>query len=115
MKELIIYLITFIFTYLFYFIFVLNRKNVLKKFPDGMYMRYLKYKYGIKVNDNNLRKIANKVFLANSFILATTVYVVCLFDNMLLEIVVGVIVLVILILVLYHIIGNYYKNEQGGK
>ena len=38
------------------------------------------------LNDKNLKSIANKVFLVNSFILATTVYVVCLFDNIFLEI-----------------------------
>ena len=39
-------------------------------------------KYGIKVNDNNLKRIANTVFLSNAFILSTTVFVVCLFDKL---------------------------------
>ena len=115
MRELILYLMTFIIAYLFYVVFVLCRKNVLKKFPNGKEMTYLKYKYSIKVNDSNLKKIANIIFLANSFILATTVYVVCLFDNFFIEIIVGVITLIILILGLYHLIGTYYKKKQGGK
>ena len=115
MKELIFYLVTFILIYLFYLIFVLNRKNVLKKFVEGKEIRYLKYRYKIKVNDNNLKKIANIVFLANSFILATTVYVVCLFDNLFIELIVGVATLIILILGVYHLIGTYYKKKQGGK
>ena len=57
MKELIFYLVVFILVYLFYVIFVLNRKNVLKKFYEGKELRYLKYKYGIKVNDKNLHVI----------------------------------------------------------
>ena len=115
MRELILYLGIFIITYLFYFIFVLCRNNVLKKFPEGKEMSYLKIKYEIKINDKNLKSIANKVCLANSFILATTVYVVCLFDNLILEIIVGIFTLVILILFLYHLIGIYYKKKQGGK
>lgn len=115
MKELLLYLFTFIIAYLFYLIFVIGRKNVLKKFPEGKEMTYLKYKYGIKVTDKNLKKIAHKVCLANSFILSTTVYVVCLFDNLFIEILVGGITLIILILVLYHLIGTYYKKKQGGK
>ena len=115
MRELVLYLGTFIITYLFYLIFVLSRKNVLKKFPDGKEMSYLKYKYSIKINDSNLKKIANKVCLANSFILATTVYVVCLFDNLFIELILGVVTLVLLILVLYYLIGTYYKKKQGGK
>ena len=115
MRELIFYLIVFVFVYLFYLIFVLNRKNVLKKFPNGKEMRYLKYKYGIKVNEKNIKKIANTVFLGNSFILATTVFVVCIFNNLLLEIILGLITLIILMLGVYHLIGTYYKKKQGGK
>ncbi len=115
MKELLLYLFTFIITYLFYVIFVGNRKSVLKKFPNGKEMSYLKYRYGIKINDKNLKAISNKIFLANSFILSTTVYIVCLFDNLLLEIIIGVITLTIFILVLYHLIGIYYKNKQKGR
>lgn len=115
MRKLILYLITFIIAYLFYVIFVLCRKNVLRKIPSGKEMTYLKIRYGIKVNDKNLKKIAHTIFLANSFILATTVYVVCLFDNLFIEIIVGVITLLILILGIYHLIGIYYKKKQGGK
>lgn len=115
MRELIFYLIMFVFVYLFYLIFVLNRKNVLKKFPNGKEMRYLKYKYGIKVNEKNIKKIANTVFLGNSFILSTTVFVVCIFNNLLLEIILGLITLIILMLGVYHLIGTYYKKKQGGK
>ena len=117
MRELILYLGTFLIAYLFYLIFVLGRKNVLKKFPDGKEMSYLKIKYGVKISDDNLKKIANKVCLANSFILATTVYIVCLFDSFILGIVISVPILLVLILTFYHIIGTYYRNKQskGGK
>ena len=111
MKELIFYLVTFILIYLFYLIFVLNRKNVLKKFPNGKELRYLKAKYGIKVNDKNLKSIANIVFLANSFIISTTVFVICLFNNFLLEILVGFVTLIILLLVIYHIIVISLKKK----
>ena len=115
MKELILYLITFIIAYLFYVVFVLCRRSVLVKFPEGKEIKYLKIKYGVKINENNLKKIANKVCLANSFILATTVYVVCLFDSLFIKVIVGLSTLVFLILILYHIIGTYYRKKQGGK
>ena len=115
MKEAIFYLIIFLLVYLFYVIFVLCRPNVLKKFPDGKEARYLKFKYGIKINDNNIKKVANLIFLANSFILSTTIYLVSLFDNLFIEIIVGLITLLILILGIYHLVGTYYKKKQGGK
>lgn len=115
MKDLIFYLVVFILVYLFYVIFVLCRKNVLKKFPEGKEMKYLKYKYGVKVNDKNLKQVANTIFLGNSFIISTTVFVVCLFDSLLLEILVGLITLIVLLVGIYHLIGTYYKKKQGGK
>ena len=115
MRSFIFYVIIFGMVYLFYLIFVLSRKNVLKNFPDGKEMKYLKFKYGIKVNEKNLKKIANSVFLGNSFILSTTVFVVCLFDSLLMEILVGLITLIVLMLSVYHIIGIYYRKKQGGK
>ena len=114
MRNFIFYVIIFVLVYLFYLIFVLSRKNVLKNFPNGKEMRYLKFKYGIKVNEKNLKKVANTVFLGNAFILSTTVFVVCLFDNLLLEIIVGLATLIILMLGVYHLIGTYYKKKQGG-
>ena len=115
MKEFILYLIAFILVYLFYFVFVLSRKNILKKFATGKEISYLKYKYGVNINDKNLKSISNKVCLANSFILATTLFVVTRFNNLILEILLGIVTLVILIIVLYYLIGNYYKKKQGGK
>lgn len=111
MKDLLLYLFTFIIAYLFYLIFVISRKSVLKKFPEGKEMKYLQYKYKVKITDKNLKSIANIVCLANSFILSTTVYVVCLFDSLLLEILIGGITLVVLILLLYHLIGIYYRKK----
>ena len=114
MRNFIFYIIIFALVYLFYLIFVLSRKNVLKNFPNGKEMKYLKFKYGIKVNEKNLKRIANTVFIGNSFIMSTTVFVVCLFDSLLLEIIVGLATLIILMFGVYHIIGTYYKKKQGG-
>ena len=115
MRELLLYLGTFVLAYLFYLIFVLSRKRVLKKFPDSKNAKYLKIKYDIKINEKNVKGIANCVFLANSFILATTVFIVCLFDSFILGLIVCVLPLILMIVILYHLIGTHYKKKQGGK
>ena len=115
LKEILLFIGTFIFVYLFYFIFVLSRKNVFEKVPESKNMLYLKYKYGIKFTKKNTKKIANKVFLANSLILSVAVTVAGLFKSFILGILVSIVPLVLLILLLYHLIGTYYKNKQGGK
>ncbi len=110
MKDLMMYLFIFVIAYLFYLVFVISRKSVLKKFPEGKEMKYLRYKYKIKITDKNLKSIANVVCLTNSFILSTTVYVVSLFDSLILEILIGGLTLVVLILLLYHLIGIHYRK-----
>ena len=115
LKEILLFIVTFIIVYLFYFVFVLSRKSVLEKVPDSKNMLYLKYKYGIKFNKNNTKKIANTVFLANSLILSVTVTVVSMFKSFIIGLLVGIIPLILLIFGLYHLIGTYYKNKQGGK
>ena len=112
MRELLLYLFVFVIVYLFYIIFVISRKNVLKKFPDGKEIKYLKYGYKVKVTDKNLKSLAYTVCFVNSFILATTVYVVCLFDNLFIEMLVGIVTLIVLILVLYHIVGLIYGPKK---
>ena len=114
-KELELFVFTFVLVYLFYVIFVLCRKNVLNKFPNGANIVYLKKKYGIKITDKNIKKIANSVFLANSFILSVAVTIVCYFDSFILGILVCIIPIILMILILYHIIGTYYSKKQGGK
>lgn len=114
-KELELFIFTFVLVYLFYVIFVLCRKNVLNKFPNGANFLYLKKKYNIKINDNNIKKIANSIFLANSFILALAVSIVCYFDSFIVGILVCIIPIILMILVLYHLIGTYYSKKQGGK
>ena len=111
MKEIFLYLFIFILVYLFYIVFVYKRKNVFEKFSNGKEISYLKYKYKIKVNNSNIKKLAQVIFLSNSFILATTVSIVSLFNNLILEIIVGFAMLIILILLIYHIIGKSF----GGK
>lgn len=111
MKNLLIYIITFTVCYLIYFIFVINRKNMLEKFIDGKEIRYLKYKYKVKVNKHNLKKIAHMVSLANSFIISTTVFVIGLIDNLVIEILLGFALIFILIILLYRIIAIIIKKE----
>lgn len=111
MKEFLLYIFIFLLVYLFYIIFVYKRENVFKKFSDGKEMSYLKYKYKVKINKSNIKKISQAIFLANAFILSTTVTVVSLIEYLWLEVIVGLITLVVLILLIYHIIGKIF----GGK
>ena len=113
-KEIELFIFTFLLIYLFYVLFVLCRKNVLKKFPNSINMLYLKKRYNVVVNDSNIKKIANVVFLTNSLILSITVSIVCYFDSFVIGLLVCIVPLIILTLALYHILGIIF-GKRGGK
>ena len=112
MKELELFIFTFLVVYIFYIIFVLLRKNILKKFPNSISAIYLKKKYNVKITDKNLKKIAHSCFFANSLILSISVSIVCYFKSFVIGLLVSIVPLVLMIIVFYHIIGTIFK---GGK
>ena len=89
MKELIFYIVLFIICYLFYIIFVYKRKNVFDKFKDGKEIKYLKIRYKIKVNDKNINKLSNVIFITNSFIISSTVLIISLVKSLLLQVLIS--------------------------
>ncbi len=111
--NFIIYVMMFIVVYLIYYVFVISRKNVLNKFKNGKELTYLKYKYKIKVNNKNLKKLANTVVLGNSFIISTTLFIISYIDNFFVKLLVLMISILVLILGVYHIIGKYYQKQEG--
>ena len=112
MKNFIMFLILFVIVYLFYLIFVISRKKVLKKFPKGKELTFLKYKYKLDYSKFSIKTLAHIIALANAFILSTTVTIIGMFNNFLIQMLVGLIVLIPLILISYSIIGKVLKNKQ---
>ncbi len=111
-KELELFIFTFLIVYIFYLVFVLFRKDVLKKFPNSVSAMYLKNRYNVIITDKNIKKIAHAVYLANSLILSITVSIVCYFKSFIIGLLVCIVPLILMILVFYHIIGIIFK---GGK
>ena len=107
-KELELFIFTFLVIYLSYIVFVLCRKKVLSKFPNSISAIYLKKRYNVTINDKNLKKVAHAVYLANSI----TVSIVCLFKSFILGLLAGIVPLILMILVFYHVLGMIFK---GGK
>lgn len=115
MKELILFLVLFIIVYLFYFIFVISRKKVLKKFPNGKELTFLKYKYNLDYSKINIKFLAHIIALSNAFILSTTVTIISIFDNFLIQMLVGFLILIPLILIVYSIIGKSFSKKSRRK
>ena len=112
MKYVVTFLIVFILIYLFYLFFVILRKDQLKKFKNNTSLRYLVKVYKLNINKLNIKKIANIIGIANSFIIAFTYTIVLLIDGFINQMLMAIGVFILLQLFIYHIIGISLKKKS---
>lgn len=112
MLEVILFFISFSLVYLIYYLFVIRREKKLKKLLTSTECLYLKVKYNVHLEKIDLKTLANHIAIVNSFIMATTVFIISVIDNWLLKFVCGFFVLMLLILISYHLLGTYYKKKE---
>lgn len=106
MNYIIIFLVSFLVVYLLYLITVILNNKKLEKFKTSNQAMYFIKKYKIKVNDNNVKKLANLIALANAFIISLTIVILELVSNYILKVLVAFLLIVPLILILYHFIAK---------
>lgn len=111
MKELIIYIITFLIIFLCYFLFVIIRKKKLEKFRENIYVEYLARVYKLDISRIRIKDLALSVALINSFIIATTVFILGFINSWIFKFVLGFIVLIPLQLLMYHIVGKIFRKR----
>lgn len=112
MSNYITYIISFILVYLFYLLFVLVRPKQLEKFKTSSYIVLLVKKYKIDLKSVNFKILAHTVCLGNSFILSTVLFAISWFKNPLFIILVGLITMIIITFLVYHIIGSMYRKKE---
>ena len=111
MKELILYLITFIFVYLIYLIFIVLRKKSIEKYSNSKEVKFLVNKYKLDIKKINMKKLANTIGLTNAFIISTTITIVSFIENYILLLLAGLVILVPLILIMYTILGKSLEKK----
>jgi len=112
MIELVYFIVTFTILYLIYLLTIVFRKKGLKKFKKSTEVNILKNKYKLDLEKINMKKLANTIALSNSFLIATTVFLVSVIENFTLKIIIACTVMLPFILVLYHFIGTYFKKKE---
>lgn len=112
MTELLLFLSLFIFVFLIYYIFVIKNKKKLKKLKNTTEYKYLNKIYGIE-HIKDMKKLAFKISLANSFILSLAVSLVNLFNEVYLKVTASFIILIPVMLLTYHVLGkSLTKGEK---
>lgn len=112
MEEFFLALLSFIFIYILYLIIVVGRKKSLERLDKTTEYMYLKKRYKLKLEKVNKKSLANLIALANSFIIALTVFIVSIVENIALKILLALLVMIPFILIIYHFIGIYLKKKE---
>ncbi len=112
MDKLLLFSITFLFVYLVYLIAVVSRVDKNNKFKKSKQVLFFKNVYKIDIDKINLYKFSHILSLTNAFIIALTVTIIELFDQLFLKMLVGFAILFPLILMIYSIIGKIYKSKE---
>lgn len=111
------YLITFIFcfaiVYLVYSVVVIWRKKGFEKFKTSKQLLFFETAYKIDFKKINLKGFAQSLALTNAFIIAFTCTVIEIFDNLILKMLVGFVILLPLMLLMYKLLGTIYKKKEG--
>lgn len=111
------YLFTFIFcfvlVYLIYSTVVILRKKGFEKFKTSKQLIFFEKAYNINFKKINLKTFAHSLALTNAFIIAFTCTVIEIFDNLILKLCVGFVILLPLMLLMYKILGTIFKKKEG--
>ena len=111
MKEIIFYIITMVILFLLYYMFVIRNKKRLEKFSNNTYVSYVIGVYKLDKEKINKKQLAMAIIMVNSFIIATTVFIIGFINNLILKFALGFIVLIPLQLFMYHIIGKIFQKR----
>ena len=105
------FIISFLIVYLFYLFTVILQTKRYDKFKKSNQVMYFVKKYKIDVNKLNMKKFTNILGLTNSLIISIAFTTTYLVDNLILQLLIGLIVLMPLIFIFYSLIGNYLKRK----
>lgn len=127
MREVVLFLLTFIFIYMLYYLFTirkeLNKINKRKKKKQGkkkkkideaklpVEINYLVLKYRLDLGKINYFRFLQIMGVTTSFDLALIITLVSFLDSAGLQLVVGFFALIPILLISYHIVGKIYQKK----
>ena len=111
MIYFIYFIIAFLLIYLFYFLTVILQKKRYEKFKKSNQFMYFVNKYKLDTTKINIKEFIYIISFTNSLIIAIAFIMTFLVENIILQLLIGLIVLIPLILVSYSLIGKYLKRK----
>ena len=114
MQDIILFILTFLFTFIIYQLFIVRKAKSKKKKKNKwevIEISYLVKKYKLDMEKISYNQLLQIVALTSSFDIALIVTIILMFDNFILEIIVGFIAMFLIIMISYHLIYIFYKRK----
>lgn len=112
MKYILLFVFAFTLIYLFYLFTVILQKKRYDKFKESNQVMFFVKRYKLDKDKINIKKFINVISLVNSFIIAISFTVSSISSNFIIELLIGLLVIVPLMLLSYHVIGISLKKEE---
>lgn len=115
MEEFILFGLTYLFVFIIYQIFVIGpakkRKKKNNKDKEIIEVKYLISRYKIDLDKISYNQLIQICALVSSFDISIAVGVMTLFNNFLLQMLLGFTTIFILIFISYHMVYLFYKKK----
>ena len=115
MKEIVLFLMSFLFIFIIYEVFIVSRakKNEKKKKDkkQPMEIKYLMAKYNLELKKIDYHKLLHLCAEVSSFDMALIVSISMLFDRYLFQLLLVLALVVPVILISYHLVYLVYKKR----
>ena len=119
MEEFILFGMTYLFVFIIYQIFVIGpakkRKKKNNKDKEIIEVKYLISRYKIDLDKISYNQLIQICALVSSFDISIAVGVMTLFNNFLLQMLLGFTTIFILIFISYHMVYLFYKKKGMNK
>jgi len=96
--------------YLLYVFIVIMNKKRLEKYKKSTEVQYLTFRFKIKIEDYDIKKIAHLLCFSNACILSTIFFMSTFVENIMLKFLVIFALVFALIIIVYGVIGNELKK-----
>ncbi len=107
------FLLIFALIYIIYSVFFNKKRKDYKDLKKNDEIKFFIRKYDLNMRKTKYRSLLNILTLTNSFIISLETTIVLYIENYILKIIVCFSTSILLLLIFYNLIGNYYKKKEN--
>lgn len=111
MKIVGFFILTFLFIFLLYQLFIVRKYKKGKNEKQLSEVNYLIFRYHLDMKKINYKRLLNVISVVSSLDVAILVTVTFIFDNLLIQFLVALLLTIPIVIVSYGFVGRYYKKK----